>query len=168
MMSRVWRRIFNLLALMSLLLFAITLAFAVRSMWIWDAWDQRTSEMITVNSVHSNRGSIRIFLGNPQFLLGRGATEVKWEWWRGKANWAGTPYGLEPVLGVAYRALPAAGAVMLIPYWLVLVVSGGMPGVWGIRRWRRWRTKENVCAVCGYDLRASIGRCPECGSGEGR
>jgi hypothetical protein len=164
----VWRRLFYSLTLISLVFFVVALGFAIRSMWIRDGFAQQaTQEMLTVTSIHSNCGSISISYSDARFLINRGGTEVKWKWWSGPALGSGPPYdyGLEPILGIAYRPLPGRGAVMLIPYWVILVILGGMPSVWVIRRWRRWRRKGNVCDVCGYDLRASTGRCPECGSG---
>jgi len=54
-----------------------------------------------------------------------------------------------------------------LPYWLLAVISGLLTGVWGMlwRRdvLRRRRARTGYCAGCGYDLRATPGRCPECG-----
>ena len=36
------------------------------------------------------------------------------------------------------------------------------------RRIVRWRAAHGLCLRCGYDLRASSGRCPECGSPQGQ
>ncbi|MCY2950960.1 MAG: hypothetical protein NTU53_03170 [Planctomycetota bacterium] len=57
--------------------------------------------------------------------------------------------------------------VVSVPYWgVVLCLSLGVwPRIiWGpVRRWRR--RKQGRCERCGYDLRASKERCPECGEG---
>ncbi len=51
-----------------------------------------------------------------------------------------------------------------IPYWLLFVLSAVLPAIWATKRWRRARRlRHGKCAVCGYDLRATPDRCPECG-----
>jgi hypothetical protein len=52
------------------------------------------------------------------------------------------------------------------PYWALFTLNAFLPLVrgWGwLRRRRRRRRGPGVCAACGYDLRASPKRCPECG-----
>ena len=52
-----------------------------------------------------------------------------------------------------------------VPYWFLAAVMG-VPTLWVIRgAWRHIRSRHRPghCAGCGYDLRASDDRCPECG-----
>ena len=51
-----------------------------------------------------------------------------------------------------------------IPYWLLVIIFMLLPIYAGYRRMRYGkRTATNCCPSCGYDLRASPERCPECG-----
>jgi hypothetical protein len=57
------------------------------------------------------------------------------------------------------------------PYWILAGLTSIVPGVhWTTRllaKRRRERLKGlQLCRRCGYDLRASTGRCPECGGRE--
>jgi hypothetical protein len=50
--------------------------------------------------------------------------------------------------------------------WIVLV-TGILPAVWlkkNRRRAARRRAARGLCPACGYDLRATPSRCPECGA----
>jgi hypothetical protein len=52
-----------------------------------------------------------------------------------------------------------------VPHWFLVPLFAAMP-LLGLRRiWtRRRRIRAGLCADCGYDLRASRERCPECGA----
>ena len=71
------------------------------------------------------------------------------------------------VLGFYFERTPR-GARLQVPYWFLMAVISIPAGFALKRRWRRRRAARWVeagrCAACGYDVRASPGRCPECGA----
>jgi len=50
----------------------------------------------------------------------------------------------------------------VVPFWFPTAVLGVLPAWQFVRR--RRRPLPGACRSCGYDLRASPGRCPECGA----
>jgi hypothetical protein len=60
------------------------------------------------------------------------------------------------------------GWVLVMPIWLVILllcwpIGAGYVGVWREAR-QLSRAKQGLCPMCGYDLRGSNERCPECGA----
>lgn len=90
--------------------------------------------------------------------------------------------GLAPRLGFRARsfanctlapqfagASPSTGWRAQAPHWALYIVLGMLCAVRfavPFMRWRRARirTRTGLCLLCGYDLRATPDRCPECGS----
>lgn len=52
---------------------------------------------------------------------------------------------------------------VLIPFWFLLLIEGAI-AAYLLRRFAlRGRGSDRSCYICGYDLRATPERCPECG-----
>ena len=78
-------------------------------------------------------------------------------------QWAGFGYGK-----VIDRSL-APGFDMFytikLPLWIVAAVFLALPAGRTVSTLRQLRRRaRGLCPCCGYDLRASEGRCPECGT----
>jgi len=72
-------------------------------------------------------------------------------------SWARWPSTTE---FVTYDAL-----LITFPYWMAALAAAILPAVWTIRQRRQRRRRSfGLCHVCGYDMRATPERCPECGA----
>jgi len=75
----------------------------------------------------------------------------------------GTDYSRR-VLGFGGGEQLNGGVFVNVPYWFPAVM-GVVPVAMVVRaERRRGRIAGGACAVCGYDLRATPDRCPECGT----
>jgi hypothetical protein len=69
-----------------------------------------------------------------------------------------------------YRHFGRSIGNIVVPSWLLVVVPALPPVValWRKTRRRRTRLRLGLCLRCGYDLRGSNDRCPECGEDTNR
>jgi 4-amino-4-deoxy-L-arabinose transferase-like glycosyltransferase len=71
-----------------------------------------------------------------------------------------------PVFGSNSSQSPTAAIFQAVvaPNWFVVLIAALMPSRW-MWLWKRRRQRASVgrCRQCGYDLRATPNRCPECG-----
>jgi hypothetical protein len=62
-------------------------------------------------------------------------------------------------------AVARGGWEVVVPYWFLVIAFATPPICWLVRAIRRSRRPAlGFCANCGYDLRATPHRCPECGA----
>jgi hypothetical protein len=55
---------------------------------------------------------------------------------------------------------------VIVPHWALIAATGVPPALWRGPSWlrRRMRKRKGLCLKCGYDVRASADKCPECGT----
>ena len=86
----------------------------------------------------------------------------------GPGGWRVVGFGAGRWSGTAGDGLPYHDISLIAPLWGLIALSACLPlawvGLWFRKRYRGKASLQNICAVCGYDLRASEGRCPECGT----
>ena len=161
------RLLFNSLALVSLLLCVATGVLWVRSYWAEDvvthfAPREGVDAMLNWSawSVNGSCGLWRIFLPSERILLH--GPFLQWDSAPAAAvtpieTWYG--FGLE-------RADWRTGWIVAVPHWLPVMLLAICPS-WWLVLWKRKRTALRMvgcCKACGYDLRATPERCPECGT----
>jgi hypothetical protein len=187
------RRLFNLLAGLSSLLCLATTALWVRSEHVSDEWVIAFSRLIkpqgqnsTMLAVSTFRGDVeiqglRLRIPDTQALmadLGSKHDLMPLNGW--EFSLENPPEGLDLIdrstfwqrIGFGFRSTGASseyGAesswIIATPAWLIMIVSLLMPlqRVFSfISRHRRKRRR--LCVQCGYDVRATPDRCPECGT----
>jgi len=114
---------------------------------------------VTGQTVVMGEGSAIRYAARIHVDLGSGSWRgVAWQ--RGAMSKAPTTQsrGVMSTPLVPYRSVS-------VPWYYLFVPLAILPGAWAIAWWRRRELRRpGLCKVCGYDMRATPGRCPECGT----
>ena len=107
--------------------------------------------------------------GIPGFWCGTMTEQVgllgfQWDVYRGRSGLSSyRDFGV-----VIPATLPILARRLTIPYWFFFALTGSGAFLWLRRCWNSRQSvcwaREGRCGHCGYDLRATPDRCPECGS----
>jgi hypothetical protein len=177
------RRLFNLAAAVSVGMMLAMVVLWVRSWWALDGLGLDRPNHVSY-SLASSQGHLRLErgvgdpFGAPGGLYRLSAPPVP------LLGFGGAPPSISKRLGFEYldgkqgpfftkegRQFFIRVRSQTIPYWFVLMLAGSCATLFWLpayrRRVRRVRTARGLCPRCGYDLRATPERCPECGTAAG-
>jgi hypothetical protein len=182
-MNRVTRYIFTGFTMLSLLLLAASVVIWIRSYQHFEgiyvtkvSGSPERSQRLFWN-VRSSLGSVGFYLchddcplnwmdGYNRALLGKGWVSSLGQLPPGLLYKGGGWLGFHrEVTWQSDQLQTAYGINLVMPYWVLLIVFMALPLLFIVRLSRQRRFVDSgLCLTCGYDLRATPERCPECGN----
>ena len=169
------RRLFTILSILSLLLCVAMAGMWVRSYWIMEdiGWERPAA----VIAVAGSRGQV-LFYRDIETPPGAAARPLGFQHHSGGPTIPMTQligsltpnyysfFGFAAARGEATKLIRFE--LVVLPHWFLVFITSLLPircwMLWRGRRCRERRQAENRCVHCGYDLRATPDRCPECGT----
>lgn len=153
-LSLLRRRLLSVLTLLSLLLSMGVLALWVRSYpWTDAAWYGTEASTFGVNSE----------TGRILFIWAKGPfPPLGFKTYSGRHK---APLWHQVKHLMVFRAFDSGNQswVVQVPHWFV-AAAAAIPQVLRWRRRRNDKRRAGLCLRCGYDLRATPDKCPECGT----
>ena len=162
------RRLFNLVAALSLLLCVAACVLWVRGYFRGDRVGYRWAEPGT-----GAQRDVSLACMAGQFSLTRSRVDLPGlsvePGWHFEPRYARPGYDMDGgVFGIEHRTVNAPGrwlSEIRVPIWTAALALAVPPALAARNRRRdKLRAAAGRCAACGYDLRASLERCPECGT----
>ena len=157
------RRLFASVSVLSLVCCLATVGLWVRSYWAHDQV-RRYLDGATGFMVATDRGGLDVFWGVHRTTVNPA------DGWFFSTHKLPPPFD-GPMFDLVYvdaklLSFSRTGRTLTFPFWLPAVLFAFAPAYWLLGPWRRQakRRKLGLCLTCGYDLRASPERCPECGA----
>jgi hypothetical protein len=181
MLRRVLRHLFTLCAAASLLLGVATSVLSVRSYWIGDSIDRTMEKRVSTAGVALGVAYVydeRVVDPNASYRetedepygVRYDATEDPIGWpTASRSGGRNVDHRIGNLrltfhdgTGTAWQTLVWC---VTVPCWLIASTFTLLPATWCLLRLRvARRIRRGRCATCGYDLRATPDRCPECGT----
>jgi hypothetical protein len=157
------RRLLNLLTAVSLLLCVASCVLWVRSHSAAERW-RRTLSWTSSLYVDSDAGKVSVVWH--KWWITAGHPPYRWVRQERRSlpfRWRTLGFDGEWIWQDERQGNIRATRSATLPYWFMTVMAAVPPAVHTYRRLRR-RSRAGLCPRCDYDLRATPGRCPECGS----
>jgi hypothetical protein len=167
--------VFNAIAVVSAVLCVATVALWVRSYWYDTSIDFDVADPPRTIWIYSS--SARLHFESLTYLAYVRVTKCRisfndnrrivsdWSWTRLRIPEGWCILGFEcyqPIRDIT-RCTDVA-----IPYWFLTSAASMLPAIWIRKRSRMAKVNARYikgrCVACGYDLRATPERCPECGA----
>ena len=162
------RRLFNLLAGLSLLLLVVTLARWPYSFTSYDdlSFDRHTDGVNRRLGISCHWGDLGVYSYSVSDF--RTAVGLHWQHLSMKGALSIRYQGVIFQFMGIHLTRTANGHGLFLPLWMIAVFTAIPPLLW-IRHRRqeallKRRSDAQLCPTCGYDLRANPARCPECGT----
>lgn len=183
------RRLFTFASAASLLLCIFIAALWARSFFVWDEVAREYASPPRFNPSYDRRlnppskyvidhysmmiwdsfdGSVSLRWYVPKLVESdeTGLRNRGWEWTASAPDRSGGKPSLWGWFSFSRVAPPTTFQLNVqVPDWVLCIGTAILPTIECLRLRRRRKSKAaGLCAYCGYDLRASKDRCPECGT----